>query len=121
VKKVPTTEGAPLSVATQVPVTGDVREYLVAINSAGSTFMDETIDNIQRLCQQNEEKEVRIRELEERLQQVKIDERSILNFKASVEKVRNDLEGSIIEMNANIHLFQNVAAIVIYQNNQIQM
>jgi cell division septum initiation protein DivIVA len=42
-----------------------------------STFMDATIDNIQRLCQQNEEKEARIRELEERLQQVKIDERSL--------------------------------------------
>jgi hypothetical protein len=83
--------------------------------------MDATIDNIQRLCQQNEEKEARIRELEERLQQVNIDERSLLNFKASVEKVRNDLEGAIIDMYANLHLFQNVVAIVIDQNNQIQM
>jgi hypothetical protein len=30
VKKVPTTEGAPLSVVTQVPVIGDVREDPVA-------------------------------------------------------------------------------------------
>jgi cell division septum initiation protein DivIVA len=84
-------------------------------------FMDATIDNIQRLCQQNEEKEVRIKELEERLQQVNIDERSLLNFKASAEKVRNDLEGAIIDMYANLHLFQNVVATVIDQNNQIQM
>jgi cell division septum initiation protein DivIVA len=48
--------------------------------------MDATIDNIQRLCQQNKEKEVRIKELEERLQQVNIDERSLLNFKASAKK-----------------------------------
>jgi cell division septum initiation protein DivIVA len=45
--------------------------------------MDATMDNIQRLCQQNEEKEMRIKELEERLQQVNIDERSLLNFKTS--------------------------------------
>jgi hypothetical protein len=64
---------------------------------------------------------VRIRELEERLQQVKIDERSLLNFKASAEKVRNDLEGAIIDMYANLHLFQNAATIVIDQNNRIQM
>jgi hypothetical protein len=31
--------------------------------------MDETVDNIQRLCQQNEEKEMKIKELEEKLQQ----------------------------------------------------
>jgi hypothetical protein len=83
--------------------------------------MDATIDNIQRLCQQNQEKEARIRELEEILQQVKIDERSLLNFKASVERVRNDLEGAIIDMYANLHLFQNAVAIVIDQNNQIQV
>jgi hypothetical protein len=35
--------------------------------------------------------------------------------------VRNDLEGAIIDMYANIHLFQNAVAIVIDQNNQIQM
>jgi hypothetical protein len=35
----------------------------------------------------------------------------------SVEKVRNDLEGAIIDMYANLQLFQNVVAIVIEQNN----
>jgi hypothetical protein len=39
--------------------------------------MNANEDNIQRLCQQNKEKEERIRELEERLQQVKIDESSM--------------------------------------------
>jgi hypothetical protein len=38
-----------------------------------------------------------------------------------VEKLRNDLEGAIIYIYANIHLFQNAAAIVIDQKNQIQM
>jgi hypothetical protein len=69
----------------------------------------------------NKEKEMRIKELEERLQKVKIDERSLLNFKTSAEKVRNDLEGAIIDMYANLHLFQNVVATVIEQNNRIQM
>jgi hypothetical protein len=64
---------------------------------------------------------VRIKELEESLQQVKIDERSLLNFNASVEKVRNDLEGTIIDMYANIHVFQNVSATIIDQINRIQM
>jgi hypothetical protein len=35
--------------------------------------------------------------------------------------VRNDLEGAIIDMYANLHLFQNVVATVIEQKNQIQM
>jgi predicted nuclease with TOPRIM domain len=121
VKKVPTAEGAPLSVVTQVPIIGDVREDPVATTKVGFSFMDATVDNIQRLCQQNEEKEMRIKELEERLQQVKIDERSLLNFKANAKKVRNDLEGAIIDMYANLHLFQNVAATVIEQNDRIQM
>jgi cell division septum initiation protein DivIVA len=51
-----------------------------------STFMNANIDNIQILCRQNEEKESRIRELEERLQQVKIDERSLQSFKINVLK-----------------------------------
>ena len=64
---------------------------------------------------------MRIKDLEERLQQVNIDERSLLNFKTNVEKVRNYLEGAIIDMYANIHLFQNVATTIISQNNRIQM
>jgi hypothetical protein len=54
-------------------------------------------------------------ELEEILQQVNIDERSLLNFKASAEKFKNDLEGVIMEMYANLHILQNVVAIVIDQ------
>jgi hypothetical protein len=86
VKKVSVTEGAPISVVTHVPVTGDVREDPISTAKAGSAFMNANIDNIQRLCRQNEEKESRIRELEERLQQVKIDERSLQSFKVSTEK-----------------------------------
>jgi hypothetical protein len=47
----------------------------------------------------------------------KIDERRLQSFKISAEKVRNDLEGAIINMYAHLHLFQNV--IIIDQNNQI--
>jgi hypothetical protein len=117
----PVMKGAPISVVTQVPVTGDVREDLVATTRVGSAFMDANIDNIQRLCKQNEEKELKIRELEEKLRQMKVDERSLQSFKVSVEKVRNDLEGAIIDMYAHLHLFQDATSIVIDQNNQIQM
>jgi hypothetical protein len=69
------------------------------------------------MCQQNKEKEMRFKEIEERLQQVNIDEGSLINFNTSAKKVRNDLEGSIIDMYSNLHFFQNVATIVIGQNN----
>jgi hypothetical protein len=63
VKKVPMTKGAPLSVVTQVPNTGYVREHPMEKTREGYAFMDATIDNIHRLCQQNKEKEARINEL----------------------------------------------------------
>jgi cell division septum initiation protein DivIVA len=47
---------------------------------AGSTFMNDNADKIQIMCQQNEEKEARIKELEERLKQVRIDERILQSF-----------------------------------------
>jgi hypothetical protein len=46
VKKVPTIEGAHLSVVTQVLVTSDVREDPVATTREGFGFMDATMDNI---------------------------------------------------------------------------
>jgi hypothetical protein len=52
---------------TEVLVTRDVRKDLVETSKACFSFMDATVENIQRLCQQNEEKEMRIEELEERL------------------------------------------------------
>jgi hypothetical protein len=121
VKKVSVTEGMPISVVTHVPVMGDVREDPIATTTTGSTFMNANVDNIQkRLCQQNEEKEAKIKELEEKLQQVRIDERSLQSFKVSVEKVRSELEEAIIDMYANLHLFQDAVVIIIEKNNQIQ-
>ena len=93
-----------------MPITGDVRENPMATTRAGFAFMDANVDNIQRLFQKNKEKEMKIKELEEKLQQVRIYEISLLIFKASMGKVRNELEGAIINMYANLHLFQNVAA-----------
>jgi hypothetical protein len=46
----------------------------------------------------------RIRELEEKLQQVKIDESSMLSFKSNVEKVKKSLKEAIIDMYAHLHL-----------------
>jgi hypothetical protein len=104
-----------------VLVTGDVGENLAAIVRVGFAFMDAIVYNMKSLCQQNEEKELNIKELEEKLQKVRIDERSLLSFKVNTGKVRNELEDVIIDMYANIHLFQNIVATVIEQNNKIQM
>jgi hypothetical protein len=76
---------------------------------------------MQRVCQHNDDKGPKIKKLEDKLQQLRIDERILLSFKANVGKVRNELEDVIIDMYANMHLFQNIVAIVIEQNNNIQM
>jgi len=119
VKKIPATKGSPLSVVTQVPIIENVRENYEATAREGFTFMDENVDNIQRLCKQNEEKEMTIKKLGEKIQQVRIDERNLLSFKANARKVRNELEGAIIDMYSNLHLFQNIVATIIEQNNMI--
>jgi hypothetical protein len=77
-------------------------------------------DNVQNLCQQNMEKEARIRELEEQLQQVNIDEGSLQSFKASAEKVRTKLEEAIIDMYTHLHLFQQTTSTIIDQHSRVQ-
>jgi hypothetical protein len=120
VKKVPTTQGMSISVLTQVPIIGDVRENPIATASVGTAFMNANEDNIRRLCQQNQEKEARIRELEEKLQQMKVDESSVQSFRESAEKVRTELEEAIIDMYAHLHLFQQVTTTIIDQHGQVQ-
>jgi vacuolar-type H+-ATPase subunit I/STV1 len=110
----------PISVVTHVLITGDVRKNPIETTMTSSTFMNDNVDNIQRLCQQNEDKQARIRELEERLQQVRIDERTLQSFRGSVEKVRRELEQAIIDMYAHLNLFQEATTIIIENNNQIQ-
>jgi len=46
---------------------GDLREDTIATTMVSSTFMNTNVDNIQRLFQQNEEKETKIQNLEENL------------------------------------------------------
>jgi hypothetical protein len=50
--------------------------------------------NLKKLYRQNQEKDARIRELEEQLRQVRIDEGNLQEFKACAEKVRNRAGGS---------------------------
>jgi cell division septum initiation protein DivIVA len=101
-----------------VPITRYVKENTVKKTRARFSFMDATVDNMQRLFKHNEEKELKIKELEEKLQEVRIDERSILSFKASAGKVRNEMKDEIIDMHTNLHLFQNVVGIVIEKEKQ---
>jgi predicted nuclease with TOPRIM domain len=117
VKKMLVMKGDTISVVTRVPVIGDVREDILETTRVGYAFMDTNINNIQRLCKQNEKKELKIKELEEKLQQMKVDEGSLQSFKVSANKVRNYLEGSIIDIYAHLSLFQDATSIVINQNN----
>jgi len=50
VKRAPTTKGAHFSMVTQVPITGYVREDPVEKTRVGFSFMDVTMENIQRIC-----------------------------------------------------------------------
>jgi hypothetical protein len=90
VKEVTIIEGAPISVVTHFPIMRDVREDPIATTMVISMFMNTNVDNIRILFQKNKEKEARIKKLEEKLQQVKIEERSLQSFKISVVKVMNE-------------------------------
>jgi hypothetical protein len=85
VKKIPTAQGMPISVLTQVPITRDVMENPIAIATVSTSFMISNEYNIRRLFQKNKEKEEIVRDLEERLQQVKVDEISKNSFKSNVK------------------------------------
>jgi hypothetical protein len=43
------------------------------------------------------------------------------SFKASAEKVRKEMEEAIIDMYAQLHLFQQEFATIIEKNSQIQV
>jgi hypothetical protein len=73
VNKVSKTQGMSILVLTQVPIIGDIRENPIVTFTTGTAFMNNNEYNIRRLCQKNQEKDVRIRELEEKLEQVKVD------------------------------------------------
>jgi hypothetical protein len=59
-------------------------------------------------------------ELEEKLQQVKIDEGSLQIFKESTEKVRTKLEEAIIDMYSHLHMFQEISATIIDQQSRVK-
>jgi hypothetical protein len=65
-------------------------------------------------------KDARIRELEEKIQQVKVYERNVKNFKASSKKVSIELEEAIKDMYVNMHLFQQEITTFIDQCSQVQ-
>jgi len=66
------------------------------------------------------EKEARIRELEEKLQQVEIDEGILQSFKESTKKFRIELEEAIIDMYAHLHMFQEIVATIIDQQSRVK-
>jgi hypothetical protein len=98
----------PISVVTHVPVTGDVRENPIATTTSGSAFMNANVDNIQRLCQQNEEKEARSKSWKKDFNKSELMKEA---FKVSKLVLRKSgrIEEAIIDMYAHLHLFQEAS------------
>jgi hypothetical protein len=119
VNKVSVTRGNPILVLTQLPIIRNVNEYPIFIASTGATFMNFMEDNIWNLCQKYMEEE-RIKELEEQLQQVKIDKGILQSFKARAEKVITKLKEEIINMFTHLHLLQQTTATIIDQHGRVQ-
>jgi len=67
--------------------------------------MTSTKDNFSNLYHQNIE-EARIKELEEKINWIKIDEGRLQRFKASKKKVGVDIEEAIVDMYSHLHIFQ---------------
>jgi hypothetical protein len=73
--------------------------------------------NLKNLFCQNEEKDARIRELEEQLKHAKKDEGGLREFKACVEKVRTELEETTTDMYSHLHVFQQLEAHIMDQHS----
>jgi hypothetical protein len=84
------------------------------------TFMMAMKDNVRNLHHQNLEKDARMRELEEQLRRVKVDEGSLQIFKASVEKFMVEQEETIIAMYSHLHMFQETTTTIMEQHSQVQ-
>jgi hypothetical protein len=66
------------------------------------------------------EQEARIKDLEEKLQQVKIDEGNLHSFKGNKKKVRSELKEYFIDMYAPLHMFQDLVVIIINQHSTVK-
>jgi hypothetical protein len=81
-------EKTPLSMKTKEEVIKDVRDDPLSIASIGVSFMQMSKKNMKNLVHEIEEKEKRIRELEEEVQHIKSDQDNLKEFKVCVEGVR---------------------------------
>jgi len=112
--------GISILVLTQKLVTENVSEDPIFISSIGTAFTTMMKYHIKNLYCQNVEKDARIRDMEEQIKTVKIDGDNVKEVKANVEKVREELEESIIDMYADLHLFQQTTTTIIEQHSQVQ-
>jgi predicted nuclease with TOPRIM domain len=62
--------------------------------------------NLKNFLHQNEEKDARIRELEEQLKHIKKDKGGLKEFKECVKKVREKLNETAMDMYTHLQLFQ---------------
>jgi hypothetical protein len=73
-RKVPVTEVNPLSILTETTVVEEISKDPLSIASTDTAFTTTMEWNLKNLFLQNEEKDARIRELEEQLRHAKKDE-----------------------------------------------
>jgi len=88
VRKVPTAGHNLLYVTTNNTITEDSIQCPLSIESIGTSFTITTYQSLKKLYHQNQEKDVKIREIEEKIQQVRLDEGNLQEFKSCVQKVR---------------------------------
>jgi hypothetical protein len=88
----------------------DVIQDPVSISSTGTAFTIVTKQNLNKLYWKNQDKDVKIRELEEQLSKVRIEEGNLQELIACAKKFKIELEESIKNMYSHLHVFQQVAS-----------
>jgi hypothetical protein len=97
-----------------------VGKYPLSIASTNTAFTTTMEQNLKNLFLQNEEKDVSIRELEEQHRHANKDDGTLREFKGCAEKVRTKIEDTITYMYAHLHVFQQLGAGIMYQQNDLR-
>jgi len=109
-----------LSVITENTIAKYIRKDSLCITSVDTAFIVATEQNLKNLFCQYEEKDARIRELEEQFRHAKKDEGGLREFKACVENVSTKLEETTTDMYAHLHVLQQLATHIMDQHNVVQ-
>jgi hypothetical protein len=76
----------------------NIRDDPLSITSVGITFTLASEQNIKYLVHKNEEKDEKIKEMEEEVRHSKSDRESIREFRLCTEKVRKEIHKMVVDM-----------------------